>query len=190
MRLHFGLSLALVLGTFGVAQAQPPYPYPPNAYPPGAHRPAPRVFPGEEAAEVLRQGMDKLLDFLGRKEKPNRLQVAAFLDREIAPYFDFGYMARWVAGARYGAISACTGRRPAGRSMTWLRTGGAPWPTTVPSSTVQGSEALLRPLGADRADARRAPQAVLGLWRQSRAALLRGESPNPPRGPPGPGRQG
>jgi phospholipid transport system substrate-binding protein len=105
MRLHFGLSVALLLGTIGVAQAQPPYPYPPNAYPPGAYRPAPRVFPGEEAAEVLRQGMDKLLTFLGQKEKPNRLQVAAFLDREIAPYFDFGYMARWVAGPRYGMMT-------------------------------------------------------------------------------------
>ncbi|MEJ2388514.1 MAG: ABC transporter substrate-binding protein [Chromatiaceae bacterium] len=105
MRLHFGLSLALVLGTFGVAQAQPPYPYAPNAYPPGAHRPTLRVSRGEEAAEVLRQGMEKLLDFLGQKEKPNRLQVAAFLDKEIAPYFDFGYMARWVAGSRYGTMS-------------------------------------------------------------------------------------
>jgi phospholipid transport system substrate-binding protein len=105
MRLHFGLPLVLLLCTVGFAQAQPPHPYPPGAYAPGAYRPAPRVMPREQAAEVLREGMDKLLTFLGQKEKPNKLQVAAFLDKEIAPYFDFYYMARWVAGPRYSAMS-------------------------------------------------------------------------------------
>jgi phospholipid transport system substrate-binding protein len=105
MRLHFGLPVVVLLGIVGAAQAQPPYPYPPGAYPHGAYAPAPRVSPNEEAAEVLREGMDKLLAFLSQKEKPNQLQVAAFLDKEIAPYFDFNYMAKWVAGPRYSVMN-------------------------------------------------------------------------------------
>jgi phospholipid transport system substrate-binding protein len=100
MKFHFGLPLVLILGTVGLAQAQPPY-----AYPPGVYGPAPRVTRGEQAADVLREGIDKLLAFLGKEETPNKLQIAAFLDKEIAPYFDFGYMARWVAGPRWWGMT-------------------------------------------------------------------------------------
>jgi phospholipid transport system substrate-binding protein len=31
--------------------------------------------------------------------------VAAFLDKEIAPYFDFDYMAKWVAGPGYARMN-------------------------------------------------------------------------------------
>ena len=65
--------------------------------------PAPR--PGEEAANTLRAGMDKLLAYLAQKDTPNKLQAAAFLDRDIAPYFDFAYMAKWVAGPTYAGMS-------------------------------------------------------------------------------------
>ena len=58
-----------------------------------------------QATETLQAGMDKLLDFLGQEESPNKLQVAAFLDREIAPYFDFDYMARWVAARSWDGMS-------------------------------------------------------------------------------------
>jgi phospholipid transport system substrate-binding protein len=61
-------------------------------------RQAPAQQPGAEAAATVKAGMDKLLDFLGQRDAPNKLQAAAFLDREIAPYFDFAYMAQWVAG--------------------------------------------------------------------------------------------
>jgi phospholipid transport system substrate-binding protein len=67
--------------------------------------PAARANPGTEAAAALREGMDKLLEFLSKEEKPNKLQVAAFLDGEIAPYFDFDYMAKWVAGPGFAAMS-------------------------------------------------------------------------------------
>jgi phospholipid transport system substrate-binding protein len=50
----------------------------------------------------LKAGMDKLLEFLEKDE--NKLQVAAFLDKEVAPYFDFDYMAKWVAGPRYARM--------------------------------------------------------------------------------------
>jgi phospholipid transport system substrate-binding protein len=105
MRFRVVLTFMLVFGVFAAAQAQPPRPFSPGAYPPGAFRHVPRPAPGEEAADVLRQGMDKLLDFLAREKEPNKLQVAAFLDKEIAPYFDFDYMARWVAGPRYSRMS-------------------------------------------------------------------------------------
>ena len=58
-----------------------------------------------QAAEVLKEGMDKLLGFLRQTEQPNNLQVAAFLNREIAPYFDFDYMAQWVAGPAYAGMT-------------------------------------------------------------------------------------
>ena len=62
--------------------------------------------PMVQASNTLKEGIDKLIDFLSQKEVPNKLQVAAYLDREIAPYFDFDYMARWVAGPAYGEMSA------------------------------------------------------------------------------------
>ncbi|MFB1490484.1 MULTISPECIES: ABC transporter substrate-binding protein [unclassified Thiocapsa] len=62
--------------------------------------------PAAAASATLKEGMDKLLGFLALKDVPNRLQVAAFLDREIAPYFDFDQMARWVAGPASGGMSA------------------------------------------------------------------------------------
>ena len=61
--------------------------------------------PGAEAADKLKSGMDKLLDYLGKKDSPNKLQAAAFLDREIAPYFDFAYMSQWVAGPAWASMS-------------------------------------------------------------------------------------
>jgi len=77
----------------------PGYPQAPS-YPRAA--PAPR--PGDEAVKTLRAGMDKLLAYLAQKDAPNKLQAAAFLDRDIAPYFDFAYMAQWVAGPSYAGM--------------------------------------------------------------------------------------
>ena len=105
MKSYFWMPLALMLGLGGVAQAQPPMPYGPGAYGPGPYGPSARVNPAEEAAAVLREGMDKMLDFVGQEEKPNKLQTAAFLDKEIAPYFNFDQMAKWVAGPRYSAMN-------------------------------------------------------------------------------------
>jgi phospholipid transport system substrate-binding protein len=48
-----------------------------------------------EPAVLLRQGVDRLLDFLRRNPPPEAL--AAFLDTEIAPFFDFHYMTRSAA---------------------------------------------------------------------------------------------
>lgn len=62
--------------------------------------------PASEASATLKAGIEKLMAYLSQEEIPNRLQVAAFLDREIAPYFDFDYMARWVSGPAYDKMSA------------------------------------------------------------------------------------
>jgi phospholipid transport system substrate-binding protein len=103
MKPNLLLPLAALLSVVCIAQAQP-------ALGPGPmHIPYPAVsridVGAEAAATTLREGMDKLLEFLGQEKMPNRLQVAAFLDGTIAPYFDFDYMAKWVAGPRYAAMS-------------------------------------------------------------------------------------
>lgn len=99
------LPLAFVALVTGTAQAQvnPGWDvYGPAAIPP---RMAPIPYPGAEAVETLKAGMDKMLAYLGQKDAPNKLQAAAFLDREIAPYFDFAYMAQWVAGPAWAGMS-------------------------------------------------------------------------------------
>jgi len=68
-----------------------------------------------QASDVLDEGLDKLLDFLRQADQPNNLQVAAFLNREIAPYFDFDYMAQWVAGPAYAGMRPEEKKALAGR---------------------------------------------------------------------------
>jgi len=71
--------------------------------------------PMVQASVALKEGIDKLIAFMNQKETPNKLQVAAFLDREIAPYFDFDYMAKWVAGPTYGQMSEAQRKAMAAR---------------------------------------------------------------------------
>lgn len=99
------LPLALLALITGTAQAQVTPAW--GGYGPGAApaRMAPAQRPGSEAVETLKAGMDKLLAYLAQKDAPNKLQAAAFLDREIAPYFDFAYMAQWVAGPAWSSMS-------------------------------------------------------------------------------------
>lgn len=60
----------------------------------------------EGPAKVLRRGLGKLITFMSQQERPSEAQIQAFLDRDVAPYFDFSYMSRWVAGKRYRTMSA------------------------------------------------------------------------------------
>ena len=53
----------------------------------------------EEAGIVLKAGLEKLLGFFKGQQVPSRAQIAEFLDNEIAPYFDFAYMAKWASGS-------------------------------------------------------------------------------------------
>ena len=97
------------------AWAQPPaYQMPARGYgyvmpqqPPAArgYQPDPKASQVNEAGVVLKAGLAKLLGFFNGPQAPTRAQIAEFLDKEIAPYFDFAYMAKWAAGASYPRMS-------------------------------------------------------------------------------------
>ena len=56
--------------------------------------------------QVVRSGIDRLSGFLAGAEDPSPNAIRAFLEREIAPSFDFAYMSRWAAGPMYRRLSA------------------------------------------------------------------------------------
>lgn len=47
-------------------------------------------------AVMLRDGVERLTRFLQRR--PSQRVLATYLEREVAPWFDFDYMAQWAAG--------------------------------------------------------------------------------------------
>ena len=55
--------------------------------------------------QVVRRGVDRLTGFLMGAQNPSPEAIRGFLDREIAPSFDFTYMARWAAGPMYRRLS-------------------------------------------------------------------------------------
>lgn len=52
-------------------------------------------------AQVLREGIGKLTAFIAQGGASNPARLEGFLAVEIAPYFDFEYMARFAAGPHY-----------------------------------------------------------------------------------------
>jgi phospholipid transport system substrate-binding protein len=109
------LAAGLLLSAAAQAQPQPPYGIGPQGSGPpapeaiGPRRPASgaQSSPARQAAATVSAGLQKLFDFVRSSDTPqNKLQTAAFLDREIAPYFDFDYMARFVAGADWQRLTA------------------------------------------------------------------------------------
>lgn len=63
------------------------------------------VYPGyystpqyEVPGSMLREGIDKVVQFLAQGSMQNPQQLMAFVDQELAPYFDFDYMNYWVMG--------------------------------------------------------------------------------------------
>ena len=88
----FAFSILLLLFAIQI-QASPGYGYPHQN--PVSRQQAPG--PGE----VLREGVTKLLNFMRQQKGSNPDLIAAFLETEIAPYFDFAYMAKWTAGPTY-----------------------------------------------------------------------------------------
>jgi phospholipid transport system substrate-binding protein len=92
------VTIALLLLVFSMyTQASPGYGY----HPLDAQAYQQAAGPGE----VLREGMTKLLNFMRQTERPNPELIAAFLETEIVPYFDFAYMAQWSAGSAYQNMS-------------------------------------------------------------------------------------
>ncbi|HID48765.1 MAG TPA: ABC transporter substrate-binding protein [Chromatiales bacterium] len=62
---------------------------------------APARSSAELPGDKLREGIDRITAYLARGENRNPAELAAFIDKEIAPYFDFSRMARWIAGRSY-----------------------------------------------------------------------------------------
>ena len=63
----------------------------------------------DSPAEMLQQGMDKLLDYL--KAHPDNQGLGEFLAAEISPAFDFPFMAQATAGAYGRHMSAAQRQR-------------------------------------------------------------------------------
>lgn len=86
--------LILILGLGSpLLSANPAYP---------GYYPSPQYqLPGN----VLRDGLQKVIGFLTSGPVPDRQQLIAFVEYEMAPYFDFAYMNRWVMGRLQGRVS-------------------------------------------------------------------------------------
>ena len=98
MKYVFGLVLLFALGPgtspAGLAQNLPGSPgYGSNLLPTGP-------------AQVLSRGIDRLSGFLIGAREPTPEAISAFLSAEIAPHFDFAYMATWAAGSFHRKLDA------------------------------------------------------------------------------------
>jgi phospholipid transport system substrate-binding protein len=96
----YGLAAALLLASPGV-QAQRAAPGPQagqQAYPSDLYYIA-------TPDQLIRRGIDRLAGFLAAYPDAGPAIIEGFITREIAPYFDFSYMARWAAGPLYHRLS-------------------------------------------------------------------------------------
>lgn len=80
-----GLTLCIF---FSPSYANPYQYYPPS--PPAQVQPSPAV--------VLKQGIEQLTNYLASRNGQDAVPLEVFLDKTIAPFFDFAYMAKWTAG--------------------------------------------------------------------------------------------
>ncbi len=80
--------------------------------------PLPPAMQGERLhtgpAAVATQGLDKMMHFLQNSDGDLQ-KLGAFLNKEIAPYFDFAYMARSAAGAMWRRMNERQKKRLASR---------------------------------------------------------------------------
>jgi len=81
---------AMFVSVAAQAQGYGGYPMPPQYQ---AQEPAP--------GQLLREGIEKITTYLAQGGSANPARLLAFLETEVAPYFDFAYMARWSVGPRY-----------------------------------------------------------------------------------------
>jgi len=86
----------LLIAFTGISQAMPYYQGSPMMQRGGVQYPDNRQTAGPGAE--LRAGMDKLMAFFKSKKPASTVEIMAFLETEIAPSFDFDYMARMAAG--------------------------------------------------------------------------------------------
>lgn len=72
------------------------------------YRPGSQLLPPTKAkspAVLLENSINKVINFLARPKNASLQQITFFLKQEITPHFDFEYMARWVAGRYFRAMS-------------------------------------------------------------------------------------
>ena len=91
--------MALLAGGPLTATASPTLGDPREAV--AAHAPAGAEQAEIEPAMLVEQGMNKMLAFLNQEQRPGEETLMAFLDKEIALFFDFPYMAKSAAGPVY-----------------------------------------------------------------------------------------
>ena len=98
--------LAGLLTLAGFAQAVPYYGPGPNYGPgPMSGRMGPAMSAESQAPVMaLRTGVDKLLEFLSAEPRPDEAALAAFLNDEIAPFFDFDFMAKSAGGRLFARL--------------------------------------------------------------------------------------
>ncbi len=58
-----------------------------------------------DPAVIVKSGIGKLTAFIRSGRARDRAQARAFLETEVAPYFDFEYMTRWAAGPAWRNMS-------------------------------------------------------------------------------------
>ena len=88
--------LLILLTTVSVSATAAPYtPYTPYG---GAYRGMPPQTETGTPAAILKEGVTKLTSFIRTGDAKNPAQAMAYLEKDIAPYFDFAYMTRWAAG--------------------------------------------------------------------------------------------
>jgi len=72
--------------------------------------PVQRTHPQQASpADLLKQGIEQLTNYLASPSGPNKPPLEAFLENTIAPFFDFEYMTRWAAGAQARDMTAQQG---------------------------------------------------------------------------------
>jgi len=96
--MRIALAAALLLASTHLL-AQSGYGQGSTAYDPG-YSPTPAT-----PDQIVRQGVDRLTGFLMGAANPPPEAIRNFLDKEIAPNFDFTYMTRWAAGPMYRRLT-------------------------------------------------------------------------------------
>ena len=74
-------------------------------YPPYYYQQAPQKE-SSAPATIVKAGITKLTKFIRSGAAANPEQARIFLETEVAPYFDFNYMARWAAGPAWRNMTA------------------------------------------------------------------------------------
>ncbi len=106
--------------SISVAQAQPGSGMPPYGYAPSMPGPmprpvpAPREYPADSPAALVQKGMGALIQRLQSGDIDPR-SLEKYLQDEVAPYFDFEYMAKSAAGNMYRHMSDSQKKRMAQR---------------------------------------------------------------------------